>query len=826
MAVPRRPSPRRAAEPPRPKGFPWLLVAILVLLAGGIAAVVVIKRNEPPPPLPVVVPPPPVEPEVSIRIYHEDLGAARQVVLLVTANIPIKAKDLKLVDETGREHPAQPASAPGWFPRESGADPAARAWLFQTPGAISSLDLNTPAGKKPVYRKPEPQVLLAPGAEVRHEDWLVKATATLTRNYTCDLEVQAKPAVDKPIPINAERLLLVTDEGKIVRPQVRTTDPLRLHYAGIPRTTRSLRLQTNFRGEKPEYWQMPEPPWPKEEAPKVEASRAETAKPVPGNLREELQSRLADPVAALKYLAERPSPEAASLARETIAKAINDDLAAGLKAFGEKQGEAAERHLSRAALLADPYSPDLSRQLMRLLFSTKQPRRVPTGCSSCAGKGSSGCTACQGGLLTGNCPRCDAKGTAPCILCEGSGQLDHPGYKGTFVLVLERELPFKYQGKPAKMPPQTLTYRMSPCDGKGSFQIHTETVVTATGVRNAGTVQQSCDKFWDEMKRFVFNGRSRIKLPNRGGQLATLSSSAGRRFFADYEICKGGHIACDRCSGRKTTPCGPCGGKGRARLLCSTCEGTALRACATCKGYGDASWLAKLLPSAPGLAQDLAGHARTLKDWMDVRALRASRREELARRIEEAKKDLDKTAKIGPDIVEIACPQCKGAGGDCADCWATGRREYHDGTPQYERYELATRLERQLAEASKETADAPTLGALAAVEPVALRPSSVSVPKIEAGPLVIPKGVEEMIRKADALHETGKAFLYTAKTSGDQAAAMEAAVRALNDLKQAQTLYASAQEKLDETGAPVPKELSLKFRTNMQALVIARRTAP
>ncbi len=55
---------------------------------------------------------------------------------------------------------------------------------------------------------------------------------------------------------------------------------------------------------------------------------------------------------------------------------------------------------------------------------------------------------------------------------------------------------------------------------------------------------------------------------------------------------------------------------------------------------------------------------------------------------------------------------------------------------------------------------------------------------------------------------------------------MDAAVKALADLKQAQTLYATAQERLDALGIEVPKELLSKFRINMQALILARRTVP
>ena len=49
---------------------------------------------------------------------------------------------------------------------------------------------------------------------------------------------------------------------------------------------------------------------------------------------------------------------------------------------------------------------------------------------------------------------------------------------------------------------------------------------------------------------------------------------------------------------------------------------------------------------------------------------------------------------------------------------------------------------------------------------------------------------------------------------------------AVKDLRDAQTLYASAQETLDATGQTVPRELLQKYRTNMQALVMARKQIP
>src|SRR5436190_18750805 len=104
--------------------------------------------------------------------------------------------------------------------------------------------------------------------------------------------------------------------------------------------------------------------------------------------------RATDPVAALKFLAQNPGEPSQKLARPMIAKQITQDVAAGLKASADGKGELAEPAFTRAALLAHNYSPDYSRQLMRLVFLLKQPRKTMTGCATCTGLGAAPCTAC------------------------------------------------------------------------------------------------------------------------------------------------------------------------------------------------------------------------------------------------------------------------------------------------------------------------------------------------------------------------------------------------------------------------------------------------
>src|SRR6185295_4638468 len=142
-----------------------------------------------------------------------------------------------------------------------------------------------------------------------------------------------------------------------------------------------------------------------------------------------------------------------------------------------------------------------------------------------------------------------------------------------------------------------------------------------------------------------------------------------------------------RCAGKKTEPCALCGGGGKAMSACAKCEGSAMIACATCKGYGDAAWLAAVLPaaSAAGLSKALAEQGEALKTWISDRQRRGTRQQDLTRRLEEAKKGLDPTAKLNADFVDVVCPRCKGSG-ECEDCWSAGRREYYEGTAQFERY--------------------------------------------------------------------------------------------------------------------------------------------
>jgi len=552
--------------------------------------------------------------------------------------------------------------------------------------------------------------------------------------------------------------------------------------------------------------------------------------------------RAADPVASFRFLAQTPGEPSQKLARPALARQITADVAAGLKAYAEGKGDEAEIPFARAALLSDLYGAEFSRQLMRLVFLQKQPRRATTGCATCKGLGASPCGACTAGIALGPCTACEAKGSVTCLVCNGAGTLDHLGYKGTLVLIADHEVPVRMKNDKGKtvtgrLQPQTLTYQMSPCSG-GSFALQFESLVKKTGARTTGSKNQPCSQFWAEMKMFVFNGKTKIKVNNNKGQLTPITGAGAKRFLGDFENCTAGRVTCDRCAGRKTEPCATCQGSGKAMIACAKCEGSAMIACPTCKGYGDSAWLAGLLPppAAPTLARVLADQAVILKAWIDDRRRRATRSVDLARRLEEAKKGADPTARLTADYVDLLCPRCKGNGRDCEDCWSAGRREYYEGTAQYERYAMIQRLTRQLEDLAKAPWTAPELGPLPESEtPAALAQNPAAKPPrppaaLPAGPapagLAIPATVEEMIRKADVLHESAKTHLEKSKASADNATWIDEGIRALADFKNAQILYTAAQEKLDEGGAPVPRSLQDKYRMNMQGLVMARKQVP
>jgi hypothetical protein len=842
MGQPPRPRPSRTPrpEPPARKKPPLALIGILAGAAVAVIGVLFVAlggKEKAPAPLPEAPAPKPAAPDYVVEIHQQDAGNVRQVQLLVVGRGKGGPADYVLADGQGRSHKAAKGDPREFFLREFEKEPGALALTFSLPGDATTLDLKGPGDRTiPVSRPVDPE-RLRPMAktQVQYEGWHVICMPAAAADGALEIEVRAQKAVADAEPLDPKRFFLVTDEGKSLPPEVKSAQPpFKLRYA-VPKTAREVRLQTFFRGVQPLYLVHELAP-KKETARPVEEKKPDTAAPPPppgGSLRAEFEAQaLKDPVAALRLLSEKNSDEARALARDAVARIVAADIDAGVKAFQDGQAEAAEKHLVRAALLSDAYAPELSRQLMRMYFLMKPQRKTPTGCASCKGAGAAACASCQKGFAQGACPRCEAKGQVNCLLCDGSGQMDHHGYKGTLVLVLEKDTKAKDEkGRSGTLPAQTVTYRMSPCDA-GQFQLHTENVVTKTGAKGQENLRHPCLKFWNQMKMFVFSGRAKIQIMSRQGKLVAFSSTAARRFFADYENCKGGRVVCDRCTGRKTDVCGTCAGKGQAALLCRTCEGSSLQACAACRGYGDATWLSKLLPPSPALQQQLGGRADAIRGWLDERARLAGRKELLAAQLAEAKKGLDPSAKLTPDYLDLLCPRCKANGSECEECWATGRREYYEGTSQYERYALAQKLERQLKEALAGGSAAPAFAALAPEPGAAASGSVASAPKPPPivvppnAPIKIPGSIEEIIKEADRLHETGKKHLEASKASNDNAVWIDEGIKAVGDLRNAQTLYATAQEKLDAAGTSVPRELIQKFRINMQALVMARKQVP
>ena len=240
-----------------------------------------------------------------------------------------------------------------------------------------------------------------------------------------------------------------------------------------------------------------------------------------------------------------------------------------------------------------------------------------------------------------------------------------------------------------------------------------------------------------------------------------------------------------------------------------------------------------------GLSAALDRHATADRVWAGRRAWAAGRRADFAAQLKAAKQGLDAGAVLGPNHVSVQCPVCKGQGGECETCWGTGRREYFEGTPQYEKYSVASRLERQLAEMSRDAGSAaPPLDVKPAdvvtqSRPVTPPPPPTPLPDPRPSPgtggtiASLPESIRQQIGTADASYEEGCKHLEAAKSSGsDTQKWIDESRKALSKLREAQGGYTSAQEACDAQALPVPKELLNKFCKNMQALVMARKQAP
>ncbi len=478
------------------------------------------------------------------------------------------------------------------------------------------------------------------------------------------------------------------------------------------------------------------------------------------------------------------------------------------------------------------------------------------GCGTCKGGGESACV-CKEGVVTLACKMCKGAGTIQCLLCEGKGSIAHHGYVGTIRLTLEKAITVRIvlaNGRTtnAKLHPQVLTWTLGPCAGKGKLTLKTSSKPLDPAMKPAAPVtkEQDCNRVWKELRDFAFTGRSKIEIQAEGGKMVAMEPQAAKRFLADYEKCRDGKLDCERCERKFVNRCISCLGRASSSGPCGECAGASAKLCAACGFVGDTAWIGLLVPpaSVPGLASSLDGHAEALRGWQQYRAYSAARRDAVAAQLRKAKEGLDPTAQIHPTYVNIACWICKGKGGDCDDCWGTGRREFYEGTPQYDAYATVARLERQQGEMAKEARRAapPASIRIAAPkppdpappkppDPVPPKPPDPAPPKpgdpppAQPGPGIaaLPKTIQDMIAAADAACAQGLKHLEAARAANENTDAWIAESRkALEKLREAQTGYVSAQEACDREQVDVPAELLAKLRRNMQALVIARKQAP
>jgi len=474
------------------------------------------------------------------------------------------------------------------------------------------------------------------------------------------------------------------------------------------------------------------------------------------------------------------------------------------------------------------------------------PARTSTGCTPCKSAGEVDCASCETGAAVQECPYCAAKGSIECPLCKGKATIAHSGYVGPIRLTLTKAISVKVvlsNGKnaQARLHPQVLTWTLGACDGKGAFPLHTESKPLDSTVKEAAPVdaQQKCERLWQEMKNFVFTGRATIEVPGENGAWVAMKPEAAKRLFADYEKCKDGQIPCDACAGKKTSLCTACNGRGSRLGACSGCAGSAMKPCDACGFVGDTAWLAALLPEVKGLKEELACHAAVLRSWLEERGKQAARAAYLRDQLAATRRQLDPKAVLSPGFVSVPCEVCKGAGGTCDSCWGVGRREYFEGTPQFQKYAAADRLARQLTDLAKLMRRPAPIEPLTLPEEIAAakeppkRDPPKEPPKETAkfsgiGGTIgrLPDDLQQQLKKGDALHEEGKEHLAKAKETKDNDVWAAQSKKALACLREAQQLYAGAQEACDERGLPVPRELLDKVGTNLQALVMARKQSP
>jgi len=543
--------------------------------------------------------------------------------------------------------------------------------------------------------------------------------------------------------------------------------------------------------------------------------------------------------------------------------AVAEDMKAGRAPAAQAKIDEA----LKAPFLATTYKADIER-LKGWLMKAPDPAAVeaevnrwrallPPGfastCAACNRTGETDCALCQSGVVPQSCRTCSGKGQGPCALCNGQGTLPHGGYAGELRIRVDKEFKFKVPGDKRiwTMKPQRLFWTLRPCDGSGSVDLRTVTNPLDPNAPSGAPERHNlkCGDIFIQLKANVFTGKARVFTNQYEDEKDELKPELMKRLFADYEKCKEGRLPCEACEGRKSGPCVQCSGKGTRLGACSECGGAGSTSCATCRTTGDSAWLAAKVPTTkvPELGKCLEVHVKALAGWQDRRAKERAKREQVRAKIGQARQGLDPTAKLTDHFVNIACVKCSGKGGACEDCWGVGRREYYPGTPIYERYASARKLEEQYAQLSKASFGVSTADIQLTINDNLLDDKFRLPPAPKDGPVLpptdtprkpgvgsgiggeiskLPEELQAKLAEADKLHEAGKKSLEKAKASDDNAVWASEAKNAVKCFWDAQKIYTEAQDSLDERGIDVPRALVDKITTNQQALVMARKTVP
>ncbi|HEY3227376.1 MAG TPA: hypothetical protein VGK61_10335 [Planctomycetota bacterium] len=546
-----------------------------------------------------------------------------------------------------------------------------------------------------------------------------------------------------------------------------------------------------------------------------------------------------------------------------LALAVAEDLKQGRAAAAQARLDEA----LKTPFLAKTYRADIER-LKEWLKKVPDPAAVdaevnrwralmPPGfasaCAACKRTGETDCALCQSGIVAQGCRTCSGKGQGPCALCNGAGTLPHGGYAGELRLRVDKDFKAKimYEGKAriATYDAQRIFWTLRPCSGAGNVDLRTSTTPLDPN-KPAGKTDRylmKCTDLFDQLRLYVFNGKARVFTTQYEDEKDELKPELVKRLFADYEKCKDGRIPCDACEGKRAGKCVQCAGKGTRLGSCSDCGGAGSTSCATCRTSGDSSWLAAKVPATkmPALASCLDVHVKALAAWQDRRAKEKAKREQVRGQLVQARLGLDPTAKLTPNFVNVPCVKCAGKGGSCEDCWGVGRREHYPGTPVYERYANAKKLEAQYDQLSKASLGVGTAEIQLKIEDNLLDHDFRLPPAPKDGPVQppppkapgvgsgiggdisrLPEELRTKLAEADKLHEEGKAALMKAKASDDNAVWQSEAKKAVKCFWDAQMIYGQVQDTLDERGIDVPRALVDKISTNQQALVMARKTVP